>query len=77
MECLDDGDGFTDIIDIGNEIKKETTKMMDVKVSVKEEEKVGREVKNQVDRDYTYNHDRRYNDKIEKILSLKYPMHFD
>ncbi len=69
VECLDDGDGFTDIIDIGNEIKKETTKMMDVKVSVKEEEKVGREVKNQVDRDYTYNHESRYNDEIEKIFN--------
>ena len=69
VECLDDEGGFTDIIDIGNEIKKGTTEMMDVRVSINEEEKVGREVKKQVDKDYSYNHESRYINKIKEIFN--------
>ena len=43
--------------------------MMDVRVSINEEEKVGREVKKQVDKDYSYNHESRYINKIKEIFN--------
>lgn len=69
LECLNDGDGISDILVIGNEIKKSTTELADVTVTIEEEEKVGREAKDQVDNEYTYSSDIKYKSRIDKIIT--------
>jgi hypothetical protein len=68
IECLDDGDAVSDIIEMGNDIKKTTTDMVDVEVTIKEEDEVGQEVKSQVDKDYSYSSNPKYVNRINKII---------